>query len=143
MKPLLLCCMICLPLKNLQITSGYGYRIHPLSGKIAFHPAVDLRAGRDTVFAVMNGRVATVRYDKGLGIFLRLAHGPVETLYGHLSAVLVHPADSVTCGQPIAVTGSTGKVTAEHLHFTVHFKGQPLDPLEFIYQYILKNKHHE
>ena len=54
---LLMTCMVCLPLRHLQITSGYGYRVHPLSGRYQFHKGIDLRARSDTVFAVLAGRV--------------------------------------------------------------------------------------
>jgi len=143
MKTLLLYCLVCLPLKHLQLTSLYGYRHHPLNGRLAFHSGIDLRAHRDTVFSVTDGTVAGVSYDHGFGIHIRIAHGPVETLYGHLSNVFVMSGDSVLAGQPIGITGSTGRVTGEHLHFAVRCGKQPLDPLEFIYQNILKNKNHE
>ena len=143
MRTMLLFSLICLPLKHLQLTSGFGYRSHPLTGKFSFHSGVDLRASRDTVFAVMDGSAISVSYDRGLGICIRLAHGTVETSYGHLSAVLIHPGDSVLAGQPIAVTGATGTVTGEHLHFSVRCGKKPVDPLEFIYQNIINNKNHE
>jgi murein DD-endopeptidase MepM/ murein hydrolase activator NlpD len=143
LKPLLLYCLICLPLKNLQLSSGYGYRHHPVTGKFAFHNGVDLRASHDTVFAVMDGPVASVTYDSLTGICIRLDHGTAETLYGHLSHVLVSPGDTVAAGQPIGMTGSTGRVTGEHLHFSVRCGRHFSDPLEFIYQKIKKNKNHE
>jgi murein DD-endopeptidase MepM/ murein hydrolase activator NlpD len=143
MKALLVYCLVCLPLKYLQLSSSYGYRIHPLTGKYAFHAGVDLRARNDTVFAVMNGLTKSVGYDDFLGINIRLEHDSLETVYGHLSRVFVSPGQPVEAGEPIGITGVTGRVTGEHLHFSVRFKGRYVDPLEFIYQNLINNKNHE
>jgi murein DD-endopeptidase MepM/ murein hydrolase activator NlpD len=143
MKTLLVYCLVCLPLKYLQLSSSYGYRIHPLTGKYAFHAGVDLRARHDTVFAVMNGLTETVSYDTFLGVNIRLGHDNVETIYGHLSRVFVSPGQQVEAGEPIGITGATGRVTGEHLHFSVRFGNRYIDPLEFIYQNLINNKNHE
>jgi murein DD-endopeptidase MepM/ murein hydrolase activator NlpD len=143
MKTLLVYCLVCLPLKHLQLSSSYGYRIHPLTGKYAFHAGVDLRARHDTVFAVMNGLTETVGYDDFLGINIRLAHDNLETIYGHLSQVFVSPGQPVEAGEPIGITGATGRVTGEHLHFSVRFGNRYIDPFEFIYQNLINNRNHE
>jgi hypothetical protein len=74
-KLIFACCLVCLPLKNLHLTSPYGYRVHPVTGKYAFHAGVDLRAKEDTVFAIMDGSVAATGYNDFLGMFIRLDHG--------------------------------------------------------------------
>jgi murein DD-endopeptidase MepM/ murein hydrolase activator NlpD len=130
--------LACLPLRQVQLTSGFGYRIHPVTGKYAFHSGIDLRARSDTVFAVLPGHVGAVSYDPLLGIYIRLDHGALQSSYGHLSQVLVLPGDSVLAGTPIAISGATGRVTAEHLHFSIRLHGQPIDPLEFLKILILK-----
>src|SRR5690606_36690299 len=87
------------PLDKLKITSQFGYRIHPISGKASHHSGVDFAARSDPVFNVLNGYVkATVRH-KALGKYIRIVHGAVEAIYRHLSLILVSPGDTVIAGQ--------------------------------------------
>jgi murein DD-endopeptidase MepM/ murein hydrolase activator NlpD len=136
-QTLMLAFMATLPLRYLTITSSYGHRIHLLTGKWAFHAGIDLRARSDTVFAIMDGVVITAAYDNSLGSYVGLNHGSIQSLYGHLSQIFVKPGDTVRCGQPIAKTGATGRVTGGHLHFAVLYGNKPLDPLRFLYQVII------
>ena len=136
------CCLLCLPIKNLRITSCYGYRSHPVTGKYAFHAGVDLRAKHDTVFAIMDGCVSAAGYDDFLGIYVRQDHGNLQSSYGHLSQLFVGPGETVTAGEPIGITGATGRVTGEHLHFSIRYGNTYINPLKFLYQ-ILKNQDHE
>jgi murein DD-endopeptidase MepM/ murein hydrolase activator NlpD len=123
----------CLPLRHLQLTSGFGFRVHPVSHAWKFHAGIDLAARRDTVFAVLDGLVRTEGYDPRLGLTVRITHpGDLETIYGHLSQFLVLPGDTVASGDAIAITGATGAVTGEHLHFAVRYRGRPIDPLYFL-----------
>ena len=140
-RAFLLCQMFCLPLRHLSLTSAYGYRIHPITGQYRFHQGVDLRARHDTVFAVTAG-IATIGYDSLLGIFLRISDGKLICTYGHLSTVLIDSAQ-VTEGMPIAITGSTGRVTGEHLHLAISYDGKAVDPLRLLYQFIHKSNNHE
>lgn len=133
MKRLLLI-MACLPLKQLHLNSGFGYRVHPVSGKVRLHEGIDLRARSDTVYAVLDGEVSAIAWGRSIGLYVRLSHGAVSTLYGHLSRVLVMPGDSVSAGRPIAVTGRTGIVTGEHLHFAVWNGKRFVDPVRFLYR---------
>lgn len=131
---LLWCCLMFLPLKHLHLNSPYGYRMHPLTGKYAFHSGVDLQASHDTVYAVLDGFVAAAGYHRLLGIYIRLDHGEFQSCYGHLSQLLVLPGDTVKAGDPIAITGATGRVTGEHLHFSITFKKHSINPLYFLLQ---------
>ena len=144
MNPLT-CFVLCvwLPLKSLQVTSAFGYRIHPLTGKYAFHNGVDLRAKHDTVFAIMSGLVFTAGYDREIGVHIVIRHGEYESIYGHLSSVFVTPRDSVLVGQPIGITGATGAVTGEHLHFAIRHGRQYINPLQFLYGLLIKEKHEQ
>lgn len=142
MKEMLVLCMFCLPLKSIKVTSPYGYRVHPLSGKIEFHNGVDLKARYDTVYAVLNGVTRSVCYGPHLGIAVNLQHGEVATIYGHLSKVFVSAGDSARAGDAIAVSGTTGRVTAAHLHFSIRYQGHYLNPLNFLYE-LLTTKDHE
>jgi len=138
MKILLLCCMVCLPLRRLHINSAYGYRSHPLTGKFALHQGVDLRARHDTVFAIADGHVAAVGCDDRLGIYIRLQHDSLTSVYGHLSQVMVGTEGTVEAGEPIAITGATGRVTGEHLHFCLIYHNHFIDPIKFLYQILIQ-----
>lgn len=122
----------CLPLHRLNLSSGYGYRIHPLTHRRQFHGGIDLRARGDTAFAVLAGRITAAGSNPLLGVYVRLANGQFDFTYGHLSQIFVLPGDSVEAGAPLAVTGSTGRVTGEHLHFSVRFKNRSVDPVQFL-----------
>jgi murein DD-endopeptidase MepM/ murein hydrolase activator NlpD len=142
MKAVFALCIVCLPLKSLTVTSPFGYRLHPLTGKVEFHCGVDLRAKYDTVYAVLNGVVRSVNRTSKLGIAINLQHGEFNTIYGHLSKSLVNQQDSVIAGQAIAISGATGSVTATHLHFSVRHQNRYINPLIFLYE-ILKTTDHE
>jgi len=143
MKLLISFCLVCLPLKHLKIHSGYGYRIHPLTGKYALHAGVDLKARNDTVYAILSGLVRSTGYDNGLGLNIRLAHGVVESVYGHFSQIFVIPSDSVTAGEPIGITGATGHVTGEHLHFSICYRNQYINPIKFLYELLKKQENEQ
>ena len=128
-----------LPLTHLDLTSGYGYRIHPVTGLPSFHAGVDFRARHDTVYAIANGVAAATGYQSLLGLYIRLDHHGLQSSYGHLSQVWVAPGDTVFSGQAIAISGSTGRVTGEHLHFSVWFQGKPIDPVKFLYHLLKYN----
>ncbi|WP_345955246.1 M23 family metallopeptidase [Mucilaginibacter sp. PAMB04168] len=132
MIKLFYCCLLALPLRHMVLTSGYGYRVHPVTGQFCFHSGVDLQARHDTLFAVMPGHVAFVGYDRLTGLHIRLASGDFTLLYGHLSQVFVLAGDSVNSYTPLGITGSSGRVTGEHLHFSVSYRQVPVNPLLFL-----------
>lgn len=132
----------CLPLRRLEVTSPFGFRVHPITGLYSFHNGIDLRAQKDTVYAVAQGSVAGTDYDDKLGLFIRLDHQLFESCYGHLSQVFVSLHDTVSAGQPIGITGGTGRVTGEHLHFSIYIGNRYTDPIEFLYEQLIL-QHHE
>lgn len=142
MKVVLLFSLVCLPLRSLIVTSPFGYRIHPLSGKISYHPGVDLRARYDSVYAVFDGMIDRVSYDPSLGLAIHIRHGGVVAIYGHLSKSLVLTDDTVHAGQVIAISGASGHVTAAHLHFAIRYGRRYLNPLNFLYE-LFKTTDHE
>lgn len=143
MKILISLCLICLPLKHLQINSDFGYRIHPLTGKYALHQGVDFKARGDTVYAILDGYVESMGYDNGLGINIWLEHGDVESVYGHLSQVLITAQDSVKAGEAIGITGATGRVTGEHLHFCIRYRHKYINPIKFLYELLKKQENEQ
>ena len=125
--------VIAFPLKHLKQTSGFGWRIHPITGEFQFHKGVDLAARNDTVFSIMNGVVIKIGNNPLIGNYILITHsGEVQSLYGHLSAIAVLPDEQVAAGQPIGITGTTGRVTGEHLHFSIKYHGYELSPLAFL-----------
>jgi murein DD-endopeptidase MepM/ murein hydrolase activator NlpD len=129
---IILGCLFCLPLKHLSLTSPFGCRVHPIAHQFAFHSGIDLRACHDTVYAVFDG-TASVGHDNRLGVHVTVSDSGLICSYGHLSTLFISEGP-VVCGQPIAITGATGQVTGEHLHFSIKFNGKYLDPLKFLYQ---------
>jgi murein DD-endopeptidase MepM/ murein hydrolase activator NlpD len=104
------------------ITSLMGWRIHPISGDRRFHAGVDFGAPTGTpVVAAQAGRVAIADYIGGYGITVVLDHPTQgqQTLYAHLSQILVPPGTWVEAGAVIGRVGSTGNSTGPHLHFEV------------------------
>jgi murein DD-endopeptidase MepM/ murein hydrolase activator NlpD len=102
------------------ITSGFGWRIHPISGDRRFHTGLDLGAPFGTpVLSAMAGRVvqAGEMGGYGLAVIVEAASGQEQNLYGHLSAIAVRPGDQVAQGAVLGLVGSTGNSTGPHLHF--------------------------
>jgi len=122
-----------LPLKCLRQTSGFGWRVHPITGKFQFHKGIDLAARHDTVYSILNGIVSTIGYNAYIGNYIIITHpGDVQSIYGHLSEITVLPDEQVMAGQAIGITGATGRVTGEHLHFSIKYQGRELSPLAFL-----------
>jgi murein DD-endopeptidase MepM/ murein hydrolase activator NlpD len=121
-----------LPLRSL--TSYYGARANPFTGSSEFHHGVDLAAPEGMeVYAARDGRVERVEEDPLLGKVVILAHeGGYQTVYGHLSLILVSLQQPVRSGMIIGRVGSTGQATGPHLHFEVRRKGSTRDPLPLL-----------
>lgn len=126
-----------MPLKKIKINQKFGPRIHPVTGKYDFHTGIDLHGKTEVVYSIMAGIVEKVGYNARIGYFVQINHGIITSIYGHLSYISVKPNEHVEAGDGIAITGSTGTVTAEHLHFMLKYKGQIIDPwpyLKFMYK---------
>ena len=103
-----------------EITSIFGWRIHPITGDQRFHSGTDLGAPEGTpVVAAVSGQVVTADFLGGYGLTVILQHekGTQESLYAHLSELFVKPGDMVEQGNVIGRVGSTGNSTGPHLHF--------------------------
>ena len=124
------------PLKSIKVTSPYGYRRDPFTGKLSWHNGIDLAAHNAIVYSMFPGIVERAGYDYRSGNFVTIRHGDFHISYCHLSRILVSKEQSVLTGFPIGITGSTGRSTGEHLHITAKFKGKACNPmaiLEYIY----------
>lgn len=106
------------PLRYIKVTSPYGYRKDPFTGKSKFHGGLDLRARGDKVMAMMEGVVVKVGQDKTSGKYVTLRHGRYTVSYCHLSKILIVKGAIVYPRDVVGITGSTGRSTGEHLHIT-------------------------
>ncbi|MGJ1525508.1 M23 family metallopeptidase [Sphingobacterium spiritivorum] len=122
-----------LPLENYRITSRFGWRRHPVTGKRDFHNGIDLAARAQVVRSIMNGLVSETGHHCYLGNYVRIDHGDVQSVYGHLSHIAVRKGQDIVAGQPIGVTGSSGRATGEHLHFGIRRGGTYIDPWKFLH----------
>lgn len=114
-----------------QVTSSFGWRIHPVTGKTEFHTGIDI-AGEfgSPIYAVFDGEVAWAASYKGYGLAVLIRHsGGRATLYGHCSSVYVVQGQRVTSGERIAAIGSTGISTGPHLHFEYWVNNRYVDPM--------------
>lgn len=117
--------------------TGAGYITQPLiEGDTGDHPGLDIAIATGSyVRAAGAGRVLRVGEDPVYGFFVVLDHGEgYQTVYAHASAVLVDRGQLVRRGEVIALTGSTGRSTAAHLHFEILLDGLPVDPLSMVEQ---------
>lgn len=117
------------PLRKIEVTSDYGERIDPFTGKKSRHNGLDLSASiGDEAYAMMFGQVIKVGSDKRSGNYVTLRHGDFTVSYCHLSEVLVKKGQIVAAGEPVGLTGSTGRSTGPHLHLTLKRGRKKLHP---------------
>lgn len=117
-----------------KLTSRYGNRIHPISGKPNFHNGIDLsnRAGT-AIKASLDGKVIKIGYSHIYGNYIILKHDMgFQTLYGHLKTVGIKKGMDISQGEKIGEMGSTGYSTGTHLHFSIYKNGDPVDPLKYL-----------
>lgn len=122
------------PVKG-HITSKFGPRISPFTGKKAFHSGLDIGSPRGRqIKAPASGKVVVAAYDTRMGNFIRINHGyGIETTYGHLSKMLVKYGRKVKRGDVIGLVGSTGKFsTGPHLHYQVAVNDKVVNPVQYI-----------
>ena len=117
-----------------RITSRYGYRTNPISGKYGLHTGVDIAADEGTgIVAAYNGVVVDTGYGEKKGNFVLMEHTDgTRTLYCHCSEILVTEGAVIRAGELIALVGNTGWSTGPHLHFEIHHDGSSVDPLDYI-----------
>ena len=116
-----------------HITSGFGWRRHPILGYVRLHAGIDFGAAWGApIHAVSDGTVTFAGWHGGHGEYVRLDHGGgIGTGYGHMSRIAVAPGTHVVRGQVIGYVGSTGLSTGPHLHYELYRGGQVVDPGSF------------
>ncbi len=127
------------PVKNenlKQMASGYGYRSDPFTKIKKFHSGMDFSANVGTaVFATGDGKVTRANNQlSGYGNLIEIDHGyGYKTRFAHLSKYNVKPGQLVKRGDIIGYSGSTGRSSGPHLHYEVHYKGNPVNPINYYY----------
>ncbi|MCB0825259.1 MAG: peptidoglycan DD-metalloendopeptidase family protein [Armatimonadetes bacterium] len=118
---------------NGRLSSGFGYRIHPIKKTRKMHTGQDIAAAGGTpIKAAGDGKVITASYLSGYGNTVVIDHGGgVSTLYGHCSRLYVKVGQMVKRGDRIAAVGSTGLSTGNHLHWEVRINGKPVNPMTY------------
>jgi len=125
-----------LPIKKGWMSSRYGQRTDPFTGRLAWHSGVDFagKTGSDIV-SVASGVVTWASKRYGYGLLVEVNHGNgYKTRYAHCDEVVVKVGDVIRKGQVVALMGSTGRSTGPHVHFEVYKNGRTVDPAAYIHR---------
>ena len=123
------------PVPYYTLTSPFGMRVHPISGKWKMHNGVDMAAAQGTpIYAAKSGKVTVTSYQAGgAGYYVSINHGDgFSSIYMHMTHYIVSPGQYVTAGQVIGYVGSTGGSTGPHLHFGISYNGSYVNPMNYI-----------
>lgn len=117
-----------------NVSSYYGYRIHPISGNLQIHRGLDIAAPQGTeILAVHDGTVTTAAYDSSYGNYIVLENDDAyKTKYAHCSSLKVSQGQEVKKGDVIALVGSTGNSTGPHLHIEFLYQDEYLNPYFYL-----------
>ncbi|MDP2757025.1 MAG: peptidoglycan DD-metalloendopeptidase family protein [Desulfurivibrionaceae bacterium] len=116
------------------VSSTYGNRLDPINQKPAFHGGLDIK-GRvgERISAPADGVVSEHGCNEECGNFIEIEHSSAfRTRYYHLQKRLVSTGDRITRGQTIGLMGNSGRSTGPHLHYEIHYRNRPVDPLRFV-----------
>ena len=123
------------PVKSYRLTSPFGMRIHPITGKETMHQGVDMAAPQGTpIYAAKDGKVTRTAFQAGgAGYYVSISHGGgFSSVYMHMTHYIVSPGQYVKAGQVIGYVGSTGGSTGPHLHFGIAYNGTYVNPLKYV-----------
>jgi len=120
------------------VSSEFGMRVHPISGEKKMHTGIDLAVDAGVpVVATASGKVIFAGDAGGYGKLVKIRHrNGIETRYAHNSVLKVRAGDSVRKGQVIALAGRSGVATGDHLHYEVRVNGQPVNPRNYLPQFV-------
>ena len=123
------------PVNGGYLNSSYGYRIDPFDDIRRFHQGQDITVAKGTpIYAPADGTVKRAYYVGGFGNHIKIDHGSgYTTVYAHLSKFKVRHGQKVKRGDIIGYTGNTGRSTAPHLHYEIHYYGSPQNPLDYFF----------
>ena len=121
------------PVKGV-ITSKYGMRIHPVTGNRSFHNGIDIRGKRGTsIVSPADGIVIDTGWQGALGRMVRIKTPSGHTLcFGHLNSIKCKIGQKLSRGQLLGTVGATGRATGPHLHFSVLYNGNYLNPVKYL-----------
>jgi murein DD-endopeptidase MepM/ murein hydrolase activator NlpD len=124
------------PIAKGWLSSYYGVRKDPFSGKPAVHKGLDFAGKEDTaIIATASGVVSWASDRYGYGKLIEINHGRgLKTRYGHNKNILVKVGEVVSKGQVIARMGSTGRSTGPHVHYEILRNNAQIDPIKFVYR---------
>ena len=122
------------PLRGGYLSSRFGRRMDPFTGRISHHTGIDYRARTGTqVMTTADGVVTMAKKNGSFGLMIEVNHGfGFKTRYAHLSKMLVRWGSRVKRGEIIGLVGNTGRSTGSHLHYEVMFKKARRDPLHYV-----------
>ena len=122
------------PIDAMKLSSAYGMRVHPVTGRLARHNGIDIPAPHGTpIFATADGIVGRAQRLGGYGLYVEVEHGNnIQTRYGHMSSYIVAAGQRVKKGEILGYVGSTGRSTGNHLHYEVRIAGTPVNPIPFV-----------
>lgn len=122
------------PTEEHYITSGFGYRSDPFTGRLRFHAGIDIAGKKgDGVFSAADGVIVESGFDRAYGNFVIVEHlHNLRTVYMHLDSIEAKIGDEVVRGEKIGTMGSSGRSTGTHLHFQVLQHEQAVSPLPFL-----------
>lgn len=117
-----------------RVSSPFGYRTHPVTGKYSFHKGLDIAAPKGTtVMASSQGEVTDMGRHKNLGKFVKVVHEDGSySLYGHLSKITAQIGHNVSQGEKIGEVGSTGRSTGPHLDYSLRRNGKAVNPAKHL-----------
>lgn len=118
---------------NGYVTSKFGMRTHPITGRRRLHGGIDIGGG-GSIVAAKSGVVEIATYSSSYGYYVRIDHGGgMKSLYAHMTSNLaVSPGQTVSAGQRIGTMGTTGSSTGVHLHFEIFQNGTKINPNNII-----------
>jgi len=122
------------PLEDYELSSGFGPREDPFTGRPAMHEGLDLRAERHTpIKATASGKVSFAGRDGAYGKMVEIDHGHnLATRYGHLDRIDVTEGQTVEIGEVVGLLGNTGRSTGNHVHYEVLYDGRSRNPIKFL-----------
>jgi murein DD-endopeptidase MepM/ murein hydrolase activator NlpD len=122
-----------LPLKLFRLNSPYGVRTHPVTREYySFHKGIDIAGKNEVVVSILPGIIDKIGYTAIMGNYVTVRYGCYMVYYVHLSKIYSSVGQVLQTGDPIGVTGSTGRTTGEHLHLSVLRGSVIVNPLYFL-----------
>ena len=123
-----------LPMQYQNISSPYGNREHPVAGEAKFHSGIDFAGPKGTpIVASRSGTVTVATYDDSSGYYVAIDHlDGYKSYYMHMDKYIVTAGQFVMAGQIIGYCGSSGVATGDHLHFSIYYNGESVNPADYI-----------